>query len=90
MQPDIAAPITQCCISASIGSFRQCSMAPARSRQASGKTIENAEIENPNRTLTTFLSAILANLTFHAVGGMGMIDRRTRRGARCFRNRRSP
>jgi hypothetical protein len=55
-----------------------------RSRQALEKTTGNLEIDNSDRTLTTFVSAILANLTFHGVGGMGMMVRRTRHGARCF------
>jgi hypothetical protein len=60
----------------------------ASSCQAFGKTKENLQIDKPNRALTTFVSAFLANLTFHAATGMGMIVRRTRRGARRFLNRR--
>jgi hypothetical protein len=63
---------------------------PSHDCQTFGKTRENPGVENKRPILTTFVSAFLANLTFHAGNGMGMIIRRTRRGALCFWNRRFP
>jgi hypothetical protein len=78
MRQDSAAPAARCCISAPIGSIRGRVRAPRRDRQVFGKAKENPKVEKPVPTLTTFVSVFLANLTFHAGNGMGMIIRRTR------------